>query len=333
MRVESNNYSATVDITTRCNLKCKHCRTEMVNYDLSLEQVEVIAKKISHPKRRIVFISGGEPLVRGDIVEIVKIFKKYIPCVCINTNSLLLNEELLDSLISAGLNYIQVSLDGLKQTHDYIRGEGCFDNAIEKLKMINKKNIKLHISCCVSKLNIDSMYDFVNEILFVKKIKVDILGFKRFIPKNEMAGKYNLGSEGLKKLYENFETIRNDFSDVCKIVVDFPQKNVFDKENVNSVMEKYGLTCAGCSAATGGPCIRADGTVSPCSLLYIEAGNIFDNTLYEMYEKDEFVNLCNRELKGKCGNCDYKMICGGCRAAALSINNDYLAEDSECFIC
>lgn len=333
MNLASNNYSATVDITTRCNLKCKHCRTEEVNYDLSLEQVELIAQKLAHPQRRIVFLSGGEPLVRKDIVEVVSIFKKYIPCVCINTNSLLLNETLLDSLIAAGLNYIQVSLDGVKETHDYMRGEGNFDRAIEKLRLINSKKIKLHISCCISMLNIDSMYDFAEELLVKQGIKVDILGFKRFIPKNEMAGKYNLGQTGLEHLYHNFEKVREKFSDITKIVVDFPQKNTFDADNVCRVMEKYQLTCSGCSAATGGPCVRPDGSVSPCSLLYVNAGNIFENTLEEIYSSVPFIEICNRNIKGKCGKCQYRLICGGCRAAAMAIHNDYLAEDPECFLC
>lgn len=332
MNISSNNYSATVDITTRCNLRCKHCRTESVDYDLSLEQVEIIAQKLAHPQRRIVFLSGGEPLIRKDIVQIVKIFKKYIPCVCINTNSLLLTEELLDQLIEAGLNYIQVSLDGLKETHDYMRGTGNFDKAIDKLRMINQKDIKLHISCCISLLNIDTMYDFAKELLVNQGISVDILGFKRFIPKNQMAGKYNLGVNGLKQLYANFEEVKKGFSNITTVVVDFPQKNVFNVEKVESVMKKYNLTCSGCSAATGGPCIRADGNVSPCSLLYVQAGNIFADTLEEIYESDPFVEICNRNLKGKCGNCKYRLICGGCRAAALAIHNDYLAEDPECFL-
>lgn len=333
MSLASNNYSATVDITTRCNLKCKHCRTEEVNSDLSLEQIELIAQKIAHPQRRIVFLSGGEPLVRKDIVQVVSIFKKYVPCVCVNTNSLLLNEQLLNDLIDAGLNYIQVSLDGVRETHDYMRGTGNFDRAIEKLRLINSKKIKLHISCCISMLNIDSMYDFAKEILVTRGIKVDILGFKRFIPKNEMAGKYNLDKGGLQKLYRNFEEVRKEFSNITKIVVDFPQKNIFDAENVIRVMEKYRLTCSGCSAATGGPCIRPDGTVSPCSLLYINSGNIFENSLEEIYTSVPFVEICNRHIKGKCGECKYRLICGGCRAAAMAIHNDYLAEDPECFLC
>lgn len=333
MNLATNDYSATVDITTRCNLHCKHCRTESVNYDLTLQQIEEIAQKISNPKRRVVFISGGEPLMRNDIVEIVRIFKKYVPCVCINTNSLLLTEHMLDALIDAGLNYIQVSLDGTEETHDYMRGIGSYQKTIQQMKLINTRPIKLHVSCCISRLNLDAMYDFADQVLRVHKIQVDILGFKRFIPKNEMAGVYNLGADGLRQLYENFEAIQSEFSGMSKIVVDFPQKNVFHREMVLETMEKFGLSCSGCSAATGGPCIRADGSVSPCSLLYLNVGSIFAHTLEELYQTEVFTNLCNRALKGKCGTCKDRLICGGCRAAAMALHQDYLAEDTECFLC
>ena len=133
---------------------------------------------------RVIFISGGEPLVRKDIVEVVKILKQISPLICINTNATLINEELLNQLIDAGLNYIQVSLDGIEEMHDAVRGKGMYKKTMENLKLINKyeDKVKLHISSLVSMLNIDYMDQFVDQILNKEKIKVDILGFKRFIP-------------------------------------------------------------------------------------------------------------------------------------------------------
>lgn len=329
----SNNYSATIDITTRCNLQCRHCRTESVDYDLSLDQIELIAQKLAHPKRRIIFISGGEPLTRPDIVEIVKIIKLYVPCVCINTNALLLTEPLLKSLIEVGLNYIQVSIDGTRSQHDYIRGAGNFDKAIQKLHLISKyPSIKLHVSCCVSLYNIADMEPLAEYLIEQENLKIDILGYKRFIPNNEMAGKYNLGIRGLKEMMKKIEVLQEKYRNVLTIATDFPQKNIYQHEKALNVIKKYNLSCVGCSAATGGPCVRADGTVSPCSLLYVISGNILTQSLEEIYSSSVYQSLCNRELKGKCRTCTYRLTCGGCRAAALTINGDYLAEDPECFI-
>lgn len=327
------NMNITVDITTKCNLRCKHCRTNSINHELSMDEIDTIIEKCKPFKPRAVFISGGEPLVRKDIVDIVKKFKRLAPITIINTNSLLLTEELLKDLIDGGTNYIQVSLDGVREEHDKVRGVGTYDRVIEKLKLINKYNskIKLHISSLVSSLNVDQMEEFVHQIIDVNKIEVEILGFKRFIPNNEMAGVCNLGKTGLKKMFENLQELQVKYNDKVQIVADFPLKNVYQKDFVKKIMDKYKLDCAGCSAGVNGICVRNDGTVSPCSLLYISCGNILKQELSEILDSEPIKLLKRRELKGKCGTCKYKMICGGCRAAAYMLSGDYLGEDLECY--
>ena len=85
---------------------------------MSIDQIEYIFNKLKDFKPRGVFISGGEPLMRKDIVEIVKKSKKLAPVTILNTNSLLLTEDLLKKLIDVGLDYIQVSIDGTQKIHD-----------------------------------------------------------------------------------------------------------------------------------------------------------------------------------------------------------------------
>ena len=333
--MELEHIGLTIDITTKCNLKCKHCRTDSISHEFTLDEIKQIAEKCKKYSPRVIFISGGEPLVRKDIVEVVKILKQISPLICINTNATLINEELLNQLIDAGLNYIQVSLDGIEEMHDAVRGKGMYKKTMENLKLINKyeDKVKLHISSLVSMLNIDYMDQFVNQILNKEKIKVDILGFKRFIPKNEMAGKYDLGQKGLRKMYDNLEQLQKKYKGKTQIVADFPIKNVYNYEKTLEIMKKYNLECAGCDAGVGNFCIRPDGSVSPCSLLYVSAGNIFKQSLNEIINSEVFKNLLERKVTGKCGTCKYKVVCGGCRAAAYQLNGDYLSEDTECYIC
>ena len=92
---------------------------------------------------------------------------KLAPVTILNTNSLLLTDNKLKELINVGLNYIQVSVDGIEEQHDYIRGKGTYKKTIEKMKMINtySDKIKLHISSVVSQKNIDYMEKFARQIL------------------------------------------------------------------------------------------------------------------------------------------------------------------------
>lgn len=332
--MEYKNMNITIDVTSKCNLRCKHCRVNEIEYDMPLEEIKTAFKKLSDFKPRGVFISGGEPLIREDIVDIVKESKKLAPVTVLNTNSLLLTEKKLKDLIEAGLNYIQVSVDGIEEQHDYIRGKGTYRKTIEKLKMINKYSdkIKLHISSVVSLKNIDYMEEFARQILEVEKINVQILGFKRFIPNNVLKDTASLGREGLKKLYDNLNKLQKKYKGKTTIASDMPMKNVFNEKKAFEVLKKYNMQCVGCSAGVNGISIRNNGTVTPCTLLYISCGNILKQDLNEIMENASMIKIKNRELKGKCGNCKYKQICGGCRAEAYQVTGDYLEEDTECFI-
>lgn len=332
--MDYKNMNITIDVTSKCNLRCKHCRVNEIGYDMKLDEIEEVFNKLTDFKPRGVFISGGEPLIRGDIVEIVKKSKKLAPVTILNTDSLLLTENKLKELINVGLNYIQVSVDGIEEQHDYIRGKGTYKKTIEKMKMINtySDKIKLHISSVVSQKNIDYMEKFARQILELEKINVQILGFKRFIPNNVLKNTATLGKEGLKKLYKNLEILQKKYNGKTIIASDMPMKNVFNEKRAIEVMKKYNLSCVGCSAGVNGISIRNDGTVTPCTLLYISCGNILKQNLTEILQNADMVKIKNRELKGKCGECQYKLICGGCRAVAYQISGDFLEEDSECFI-
>jgi radical SAM protein with 4Fe4S-binding SPASM domain len=332
--IKVNLHSATIDITTGCNLHCKHCRLEKIQYNMSLDEIESICKKLHEYETRIMYISGGEPLFRHDIVEVVKLMKKYIPVITINTNSTLLNRKLTEDLIEAGTNYFQVSLDGLEAEHDEIRGKGTFIKTLENMELICEyiDKVKLHVSSVISLLNIDKMEEFTNFLINEQKLPIHILGFKRYIPKNVMKVKYNLGKEGLQKLSKNVNYLSEKYGKQTQIVCDSPIKNVFNDEEARRVMKKYNLKCLGCSAATAGPAIRADGSVSPCSLLDVSYGNLITDSIEDIYDSELFQSLVNRDLTGKCGECDYRLTCGGCRAAAFLLNGDHLSEDPECFI-
>ncbi len=329
-----NNMNVTIDITSRCNLRCKHCRVNEISHDLTMDEIDIIFNKLKPFKPMGVFISGGEPLTRKDIVEIVRKSKVVAPLTTINTNSLLLTEKLLKELIDAGLDYIQVSLDGIEKDHDFIRGKGTYKKTIKKLRLINKykDKIKLQISSVVSKVNLDSMELFAHQILDVEKIDVQILGFKRFIPNNVLKDTSALGKNGLKKLFENLDMLQKKYNDKTIIASDMPIKNVFNEEKAYKVMQKYNLECVGCSAGVNGISIRNDGTVTPCTLLYISCGNILTDDLDDILNGIDMLKIKKRELKGKCGSCKFSKICGGCRAAAYQIMGDFLEEDSECFI-
>lgn len=190
----------------------------------------------------------------------------------------------------------------------------------------------MHISSVVSSINIDGMEELVHQIIDVEQIKVQIFGFKRFVPNNELKESGALGKDGLKELYDKLEKLNKKYIDKTNIVSDMPMKNIFQEKRVYEIMDKYNLNCVGCSAGINGISIRNDGTVTPCTLLYISCGNIFKKSLEDILNNDIMKKIKNREVEGKCGDCKHKMICGGCRACAYQLSGNPLGEDPECFI-
>lgn len=91
----------------------------------------------------------------------------------------------------------------------------------------------------------------------------------------------------------------------------------------------------GCTAGRGFVYIKSNGDVWPCPFIEISAGNVKDRPFDIIWKDSEiFLKLRDREntLKGRCGHCEFRKICGGCRGRALAYNNDYLAEDPSCFL-
>jgi radical SAM protein with 4Fe4S-binding SPASM domain len=101
------------------------------------------------------------------------------------------------------------------------------------------------------------------------------------------------------------------------------------------MLKLAGKVFHGCAAGRGFVYVKANGDVWPCPFVEVSAGNVkkmdFKNIYYE---STVFRNLRNREklLKGACGECNYKTVCGGCRGRALAYSGDYLAEDPRCFL-
>lgn len=136
-------------LTNRCNLRCKMCNIPALSSrerdELNSEKCKEIIDQIADLKINHLIFSGGEPLLRRDIFDLVAhAVNRRIKMVDIITNGLLIDETVAKKLVNLGLNHITISIDGLEETNDFIRGKGSFQKAIEAVDLINKyKNNKL----------------------------------------------------------------------------------------------------------------------------------------------------------------------------------------------
>lgn len=322
------------NVTEKCNLKCKHCYFSSNNSpELSKEEGLDLLEDIrrSFGKTRVP-LGGGEPLLRKDIVDLVSFGSDIGLKLSLATNGLLLSEEKAMELKKAGLNEVLLPIDGVQETHDRIRGKGSFEGVMRAARAARKAGIELVVDPCISKWNLKEIEDIldISEGLGAKGAI-----FFHFIPlgrgvcfQGELSEEEYVKS--LHLLYEGQLQRRLEIrtTQACqywsllqrKAKEGFPIPDFFFSSAL----------APGCRAGIAILCVKPDGNVTPCPNLEISVGNIRKKSLNELWNASLLQKLRKREVGGRCGDCRYKDICGGCRARAFVKYNDPFAEDPLC---
>lgn len=261
MKILSLNFPVFVKwyITGRCNLRCKHCY--LTNYneqqEVNLEMVEKIVNYLSSKGVRHICLLGGEPTVRTDLNEIVKVCYKNNIITKIATNGISLNKYNVRELVNSGLREFQISLDGHNaRENDYIRGKHSFNKAVSAISNIKAYGAWCSIAFTVNKANINSIGDM---FLLADKLNVDELRISPFIPvgTGSKFGKLNLENKDFKLI----KYLINQYKDIAKFNV-----NSYFCEDLNFNKNNSCLTF-GCGAGTNTLIINNDLTLSACDLL------------------------------------------------------------------
>lgn len=327
-----------------CNLSCLHCRAAASpsSKEKDIVQGNSIKKVIDelvNVRCPVLALTGGEPLLRKDIVDIVDYATKNGLRVRIQSNGLLLTKKLLLQLKKAGIYSIGIGLDGSKaQIHDFIRNKkGAFDKAIKVIKMIKNHKIKVHVEFTVTNLNID---DVKNTLDLLEKLQVDTF-LARSVLFSGRAKKTDKIFRLIPKKYIKF--LKNLYQERQKRkVIVYCQDPLFNNvvPNFKEKISKYGNpengeVLTGCTVGLNMIHIRKNGDVGVCTFLpNITLGNIINESLKDIWgnrSKNKVLKkIMNREFLGKCKNCSNKYICGGCRARAMVLGGSILGPDPYC---
>jgi len=314
-----NLHLAVIEITSNCNLSCKHCYGFYnKNLFINLDDFKDICFQLKDLGVSIITLSGGEPLMVGNLLaDYLEESKKLFQVVQLTTNGTLINKSNIYLLKNVDL--VQVSLDGPQEIHDYIRGKGNFVKTLTALKLLKKHNIKCSIMMTVNPYNLS----YLNQMVKIAKILKVPIGFERITNVGRGKNFCQLSKKESKKLI--------NVSIKLKIKSSDPLFLMSNKSYKNYLLNNHIL--GGCMAGNMAICIDTFLNVLPCARLRVILGNLKQYTLTEILKRSEIVqNLSNRMLlKGKCGSCKYKFVCGGCRAMAYAKNKDYLDEDPGCF--
>lgn len=332
------------ELTQRCNLCCLHCRAnaylDVVEKDIvEGENIKKVIDQLVSVKCPVLALTGGEPLLREDIVDIVKYATTKGIRVRFQSNGLLLTKEMLLKLKKAGIFSIGIGLDGSNaKIHDFMRNKkGAFLKAIKVIKMIKENGVKVHVEYTVTNLNINDLHKTLD---LLEKLKVDtflarsVLFMGRATKLNKLflidPKKYFLF---LKKLYKEKQK--------RKIILNC-QDPLFHHviPNYREQLSKYGdldkgMVLTGCTVGLNMIHIRKNGDIGVCTFLpNITLGNILKEPLLDMWNNRTnnllLKKIIDRNFCGNCGICRDKFICGGCRARAMALKGNVLESDPYC---
>ncbi len=399
------------EITNRCNLKCIHCHAQKVDSnnpntefnlnreldkktdcivasdkcrndfdfnnkcnELSTNQVKQIIDDLRKIKEfRMLVFTGGEPLIREDLFEILNYSKQKGFINVVATNATLITDKVALDLKKAGVAGIAVSLDSTSpKIHNQIRqNKNAFELAIRGINAIKKAGILLQINTTAMNYNFNNLEDlvkytdklggsimlmyqlvpvgrgctikdatldktnneklatFLSEIQKKSSVLVETVAepqYWAFIIKNKFFRNYNF--DNILNINNNSKSSYNfKIKDINKSL-----KNNFFNFIFKKIVPKFFY---GCTAGRGLLYIKPNGDVWPCPFFELNTGNAVKTPIDKIWKDSKiFNNLRNREklLKGKCSNCDFNSICGGCRGRAFELTGDYLSQDDYCFI-
>ncbi len=334
------------EVTRRCNLLCAHCRAashdDAYPDELTTEDCRRVVDEILEAGKPIIILTGGEPLMRADIFEIAGYAAGRGLRVVMGTNGTLIDDETARRLKEVPVARLGISLDFPRaELQDDFRGKrGAFQQALSGIEAARRAGIEVQINCTVTRLNLPHLDELLKLALDLKAV-----AFHPFLLVPTGRGKGLQPQELSPQEYERTLNWIYDRQSELKGRIFFKptdaphymrvvsQRQSACPEGVHASAGGHpdGMT-RGCLAGTGFCFISHTGKVQGCGYLTVEAGDIKRQTFWRIWADSPLFNRLRdlSNIKGKCGICEYKRICGGCRARAFEATGDYLEEEPYC---
>jgi heme b synthase len=339
------------EITRSCNLHCAHCRASATGnkYDgeLSTEESLRLVDQLKEAGNPIIILTGGEPLARSDVYSIAGYARSKGLRVVMGSNGTLITPQIAARLKGAGLSRVSVSLDfPTPDLQDKFRGQqGAFAAAIAGIRNIRAAGIELQVNCTLTRLNITYLDDLLalalNEgaVAFHPFFLVPTGRGKGLSDFELSAGQYE---DALNWIYDRQLELKERIffkpTDAPHYLRILRQRARHETSKAISSPTTHNHTggadsiSRGCLAGSGFCFISHTGQVQGCGYLDLAAGNVRNQTFGQIWRDSPLFRQLRdlSAIKGKCGICEYKSVCGGCRARAYETTGDYLESEPYC---
>lgn len=331
------------ETTRSCNLSCIHCRAaaEKGPYEGELDTKEALEflDTVASFSKPVIILTGGEPLMRPDIYELAAYGTKLGLRMVMATNGTLVDEASIQKMIDSGIQRMSVSIDGANAaSHDNFRKvPGAFDASLKALDIAKKAGLEYQINTTITKINLDEIPAILDLAVSLGAVAHHIFllvptGRGKELEEQEIPPEEY--ERTLNWFYDQRDKVPLQLKATCAPHYYRILRQRSKAEGKKVTFETYGLDAVtrGCLGGVGFCFVSHTGEVQPCGYLEAFSGDIRKTNFREIWEKSEvFTRLRDfKALEGKCGICEYKRVCGGCRARAFEITGNYMAEEPYC---
>ena len=323
------------NLTRRCNLACAHCYISAGSWHVADTELptsdchRILDQILEVNPSPVLILSGGEPLLREDLEELASHASEAGATVVVGTNGTRLTEVRIDSLMEAGVQGVAISVDSLRDSyHDRFRhGQGALSDTLTAVDRLGAHGLDFIVQTSVTKGNRDEIEEIVAWAEQKGAVSFNLYflvptgrgeGMSELSPKENEAVLSELVA--LERAYRGRMMIRSK----CQ-----PQlmRHIVEDDS-DSPLLNYGTRC---------PCgvhycrITPEGKVTPCPYTPVVAGDLMQTPFRRIWESSPvFTELRGGAVGGRCGRCEYRQVCGGCRARAYAQSGDLLGPDDSC---
>lgn len=314
-------------LTNACNVKCVHCYASSarrspgeLTFNEIIHQIEILARD----GLLDLALSGGEPLLLRNLERIIEHAASSGLTVGVGTNGWALTQKRAKTLAESGVSRIQISLDGLAETHDRVRRRiGLFRKAQQAIYNSRRAGISTKVCFTVHRDNWQELPDLFEYAL---TLGVDGFNLSQLVPTGRGKISMDLGPNEWKRILEWWNKMRLAHPEVrmtthlAQVVLVAPEISSYP-------------SFKGCQAGDAQGAISATGDVYPCVVLPYSVGNIRNSSIKQIWSNSPDLKMIRdrSRLKGACGSCPVKEKCGGCRAVAYALTGDLSGEDKHCW--
>ncbi len=360
------------ETTAACNLACVHCRRldvsrQLSNDDLTTGQAIDMIRSLPQTGRPILVFSGGEPLMRPDLLELAEVAGQVGLPTALATNGTIMDDRLARRIVDVGFRRVSMSFDGPDpQTHDQFRGiDGAFDATVRGFRTLRKRGMSMQINTTIARHNytkLDTMYQLALDL------GADALHIFMLVPVGcgmELSDQIMLQpdeyEDALNWVYDRSLEQKLHLKATCSphYFRVMRQRAKEDGQAMPRAAHPHrsmghsgghpgghpsghpggsgddramSAVTKGCLAGQAVCFVSHTGEVFPCGYLPVTSGNVKQTPLPRIWRDSQVFSALrdDSKLEGKCGQCEYKKVCMGCRARAYAETHDYLAEEPNC---